>query len=444
MASTADPLTSLRRSIASDKPPFATTSSSPTEAANGTDNLAIATHLQFSEPDAQIFSLDIPTRFISSDNPVDLRSIYFAWQKKDVAIPDYIAAAQQLNEELAGKSKVQNLVFVERLDLITWLEGASEESEYIKVSDADSAARSAQVASGAAGGVSTIPSSAPGARVGKTIDPRLQEIYNGERRMGDRNSILRGIKPTASQPFLTAYLRINNFQDFSHIRKSAEIFLARSRAPPTSSRPGAAPSTTSNAPSSHSSMVSLPKKPSRRPDPIILLSPSASSLLRMSNIKSFLETGTYIPPDSALAGSSGTTANILHISRPILSIDPHRPLRFILVDTPEQFKPDYWERVVAVFTTGQTWQFKSYKWQNAPDLFKHALGIYVGWRGEDVPATVKGWGRGVVSAQVEKWNPAQGTQARWRDKEVVEGIWSRVEDSMRSKGWGKEGGPGGR
>ena len=164
----------------------------------------------------------------------------------------------------------------------------------------------------------------------------------------------------------------------------------------------------------------------------------------MSNIKSFLETGTYIPPDSALAGSSGTTANILHISRPILSIDPHRALRFILVDTPEQFKPDYWERVVAVFTTGQTWQFKSYKWQNAPDLFKHALGIYVGWRGEDVPATVKGWGRGVVSAQVEKWNPALGTQARWRDKEVVEGIWSRVEDSMRSKGWGKEGGPGGR
>lgn len=229
MALTADPLTSLRRSIASNKPPFATTSSSPTEAADGTDNLAIATHLHFSEPDAQIFSLDIPTRFISSDNPVDLRSIYFAWQKKDVAIPDYIAAAQQLNEELAGKSKVQNLVFVERLDLITWLEGASEESEYIKVSDADSAARSAQVASGAAGGVSTIPSSAAGARAGKTIDPRLQEIYNGERRMGDRNSILRGIKPTVSQPSLTAYLIVTPFRispTFVNLPRSSSLALA--------------------------------------------------------------------------------------------------------------------------------------------------------------------------------------------------------------------------
>jgi parafibromin len=83
--------------------------------------------------------------------------------------------------------------------LITWLEGASEESEYIKplASDASSAATSAQVASGAVGGIAPVTSGAAG-RQGKTIDPRLAEIYNGERRMGDRNSVLRGIKPTVS------------------------------------------------------------------------------------------------------------------------------------------------------------------------------------------------------------------------------------------------------
>lgn len=161
----------------------------------------------------------------------------------------------------------------------------------------------------------------------------------------------------------------------------------------------------------------------------------------MSNIKSFLESGTYIPPDSALAGSSGASATILHISRLLPSIDAQRALRFILVDTPEQFKPDYWGRVVAVFTTGQTWQFKGYKWQSAAELFKNILGIYVGWRGEEVPATVKGWGRGVTVAQIEKWNAHMGVQGRWRDREVVEGIWDRVEDNMRAKGWGKEGGP---
>lgn len=409
-----DPLTSLRRSIASNNPPTPTTSPDATSSESATDNLGVATHLRFTNPEPHTFPLDTPTRFISSDNPVDLRSIYFAWQQKDVNIPVYIASAQKLSDELGSTdragSKVQNLVFAERLDLITWLEGASDESEYIKGLESDSsAAKSAQVASGALGGVSTVPSSAAGARSGKQIDPRLQEIYNLERKMGDRNSILRGIKPT----------------DFSHIRKHSEQFFKDRKKPSP-----AAPLTTTTT-----SLASRDKKPGRRPDPIILLSPSASSILRMSNIKSFLEGGKYIPPDSNLAGSSAS-ANILHISRTLKSIDSLRPFRFILVDTPEQFKPDYWNRVVAVFTTGQTWQFKSYKWQNAPDLFKNALGIYVGWRGEDVPATVKGWGRGVTSAQVDKWNPQQGTSGRWRDIEITEEIWGRIEESMKNRGWG--------
>ncbi|KAL8682501.1 MAG: hypothetical protein Q9186_001448 [Xanthomendoza sp. 1 TL-2023] len=411
-----DPLLRLRQSIAAKEAPITTTSPDPSSEA--TDNLATATHLRFNDPPTS-YSLDTPTRFLSSDKPVDLRSIWFAWQKKDVAIPDYIASAQSLNEELAvkdGASKVQNLVFVERLDLITWLEGASEESEYIKGLESDaSATRSAQVASGAAGGVSTVPSGAAGTRGGRTTDPRLQEIYNGERRMGDRNSVLRGIKPT----------------DFSHVRKLAESFLSRSR--PSKSLP-TQPTLVSNP--GKPPIAQKPSHSSRRPDPIILLSPSASSLLRLSNIKSFLSDGIYTPPTT-----STTAANILHISRLLPSIDAHRPLRFILVDTPEQFKPDYWGRVVAVFTTGQMWQFKGYKWQDPRELFKETLGVYVGWRGEDVPASVKGWGRGVLSVGVEKWNPGMGggAQGRWRDREVVEGVWGRVEEWMRGKGWGKDG-----
>ena len=193
-----DPLTSLRRSIASNKPPIPSTSPDAASSESATNNLGVATHLHFTNPEPHTFSLNTPTRFISSDNSVDLRSIYFAWQQKDVNIPVYIASAQTLSDEL-GSSKVQNLVFAERLDLITWLEGASDESEYIKGLESDtSASKSAQVASGALGGVSTVPSAAAGARSGKQIDPRLQEIYNLERKMGDRNSILRGIKPTVS------------------------------------------------------------------------------------------------------------------------------------------------------------------------------------------------------------------------------------------------------
>jgi parafibromin len=187
-------------------------------------------------------------------------------------------------------------------------------------------------------------------------------------------------------------------------------------------------------------LAHIPKAPAKRLDPIILLSPSASSLLRMSNIKSFLENGVYIPADSSSSGSS-SSASILHMERVLPSIDTTRPMRFIIVDTPEQFKPEYWSRVVAVFTTGQVWQFKSYKWQQPGELFKHTLGVYVGWRGDHPPETVKGWGRGVLVAQIDKYNIGVGAASRWRDREVVEGIWKSIEDNMRSKGWRRDSGP---
>ncbi|MCJ1479430.1 accessory factor associated with RNA polymerase II [Lambiella insularis] len=416
-----DALLTLRSCILSQNPPVPTTSPEAS-ASNATENLAIATHLHFSSPTHHSFPLSGPTRFVSSGTPVDLRSIYFAWQKKDDNIPDYIASAQQLNEELSAAGgaggRVQNLVFVERLDLITWLEGASDESEYIAPLEGEAAKAAAggaaTIASGAAGGATAL--SGATARAGKTIDPRLQEIYNNERRMGDRNTVLRGVKPT----------------DFSFVRKSAEAYLGRTRARP--SAPTTTPSTasrpTASTPGIPPSLPTHPKKPSRRPDPIILLSPSASSLLRMSNIKPFLESGTYAPP------APTATSGILHISRLLPSIDPNRPLRFILVDSPEQFKPDYWERVVAVFTTGQTWQFRSYKWSNPGELFGRVQGVYVGWRGDDVPETVKGWGRGVVNLGIDKWVEGRKGEGRYRDREAVESIWSHVEGWMKGKGWG--------
>ncbi|KAG6021886.1 hypothetical protein E4U19_005385 [Claviceps sp. Clav32 group G5] len=399
-----DPLLLLRTAISSSQP-FVPSSSADTSAVHDAP-LAQATHLQFTSQDIGL-SLDAPTRFISSDRPVDLRSIYFAWLNRELAIPEYNAAATMLNDQLAAAGsagRVQNLGFIERLDLITWLEGASEESEYIKpiVGEADAAGAAATEASkpGAA-------SAAARARSGKgLLDPRLASVYDGERRMGDRNTILRGVKPT----------------DFSHVRKLAAPFIKKK----SQALPGPGPT---------SSLSLNQKAPTRRPDPIILLSPSASSLLRMTNARSFLEDGMYVPADA-----SGSTASMLHVQRLMRGIDPNRPMRFILVEGSEQFKPEYWNRVVAVFTTGQTWQFKNYKWSSPNELFKHTLGVYVGWRGDQVPDSIRNWGHKVLSTGVDRWRGGSGggglaDASRFRDKEVVEQIWKAVEMNMRNKGW---------
>ncbi|KAF2423774.1 CDC73-domain-containing protein [Tothia fuscella] len=417
-----DPLLCLRTAIATNHEPLLTSTPDPSSADDAEPNLAKATHIHFNADSGhQTFPLTTDTRFSSSasNESVSFRTVYFAWLHKDDNHPVYISAAQRLNDELqqdgSAGGRIQNLPFTERMGLISFLDGSTEDTENIRPLDAqeasEQAAGSAAIASGSAGGIAPVLS-AGGARAPGTVDPRLAEIYAGERKMADRNSILRGIKPT----------------DFSHVRKQAEIFLRNSRS-----------KTSSHAQvSNNSALVSNLKKPSgRRLEPIILLSPSASSLLRMSNIKDFLEGGFFHPADSASAGSSNT-ANILHTQRTMASIDS-KPLRFILVDTPDQFKPDYWQRVVAVFTTGQAWQFKSYKWQTAPELFAHALGIYIGWTNEALPETVKGWGRSVKVVAVDKWSPNQGEKARWRDRAIVEEIWTAIEESMRARNWGKEG-----
>ncbi|OAA48373.1 RNA polymerase II accessory factor, Cdc73 [Metarhizium rileyi] len=403
-----DPLVLLRKAISSSQSfiPSASEDRGAEECP-----LSNASHLQFTAHGIAL-AIDTPTRFISNDKPVDLRSIYFAWLNRELAIPEYNASATALNEQLAAagsEGKVQNLGFIERLDLITWLEAASEESEYIKplAGDADAAAAAAAgtAAVTKAGAVST----AAQARAGKgTMDPRLASVYDGERKMGDRNTVLRGIKPT----------------DFSHVRKLAAPFIQKKSQP-------------LSAPGAISALTLSQKGPTRRPDPIILLSPSASSLLRMSNAKSFLEDGKFVPADAG-----GSAATMLHMQRVIRAIDASRPLRFILVEGSEQFKPEYWNRVVAVFTTGQTWQFKNYKWSSPNELFKHTLGVYVGWRGEQAPESIRNWGHRVLSTGVDRWRGGDGADAsRFRDKEVVEQIWKSIETNMRNKGWRSDAAP---
>jgi parafibromin len=213
--------------------------------------------------------------------------------------------------------------------------------------------------------------------------------------------------------------------------------------PPSSSRPGGAPVKGSLAtrPAANTSKPLSSAVSSKRSDPIILLSPSASSLLRMSNIKTFLDTGLFVPPDHATL-STQTTANLLHITRTMPSLG-EKPFRFILVDSPEHFKPDYWSRVVAVFTTGQVWQFRGYKWREPQELFGHVLGVYVGEKGLPIPPEVKGWGSSVKSFAVDRWDErAHGASVeqetrmsrRWRDRETVEEVWRSIEGYMRGRG----------
>lgn len=361
-----DPLLLLRQSLTAIPPTHPTLLNDEAAA----DTLPGASHLKFFN--GTTLSLSTVTRFTRSTGPVDLRTIFRAWDSRNLSITDYISTC--------AKEGVTNLTFLERTDLLTWLEGASDTSDYIPALESEQLA--------------------PKRSSRRTVSERMEEILKGERSLGGRGSILRGVKPT----------------DFSHVRKEAYAnFISNLR------KKGERQAPSSSNPASSGTLTANPsQKKSKNRDPIIILSPSASSLINLSNIKAFLEQGSFTPPQPSFG------SNLQTLSRTSARLGK---LRFLVVDSVDRFKPDYWERVVAVFTTGQAWQFKEYKWSNPRELFQRVKGFVVTYVGDPQPSATLEWN--VDNVRVERVR-------RHTDREVVEGmVWERLERFMESKGWGR-------
>lgn len=207
-----DALNSFRIAAAAKSLPIPS-SSSETYAEPQPADLAEATHLYFAKPSPHSLPLDIITRFSRPPRdgtdekvpvPVDLRSVYLAYIWNEFAPQIYFNKVNELNERLPSGQQAQGLQFVEKLELVSWLDGAEASSDLIKpleispdVATATTEAVTGSVPVISATGTGVTQTSVNGRPV-KVIDARLQAIYNGERKMGDRNTVLRGIKPTVS------------------------------------------------------------------------------------------------------------------------------------------------------------------------------------------------------------------------------------------------------
>ncbi|PWN52710.1 CDC73-domain-containing protein [Violaceomyces palustris] len=217
---------------------------------------------------------------------------------------------------------------------------------------------------------------------------------------------------------------------FSENLESARKAASRSTA--GGGGPGGSRSSSGTNPSSSSSQPSARKV--RAQDPIIVISNSPTSLLNMFNIKQYLEEGIFVPPEEARARARGVADLVVSItSRGGTQVNPSHTgvgigKRILVVDNAEAVNrlgggsglssQDPWSRVVAVFTTGQTWQFKTYKWSEPRELFKNVMGVYVRWHNEPPNPNVRDWN--VTELQVDR-------SKRHTDKQVVSFFWRSIE-----------------
>ncbi|CEP61634.1 Cdc73p LALA0_S03e07316g [Lachancea lanzarotensis] len=323
-----------------------------------------------------ILNLNEKTEFQVDGNGVPLKVVLHCWQHRESTAADYLADCQSKN--------LLNISFLQRMDLIAWLSGDAATSDFINPQETPVAA--AKTAS---------------AITATKSDPILEEALEHEKVLLDHNSSLRGSKPT----------------NFGYLIKEAELKLVHSLKSASKRKAGDRSSGgISKADSSASGGRNVPRK-----EPIILIPSAASSIFTMANIQQFLENSKYVHPRDLPGPQSDVTTVTKKLDRFA------KPVKFLIASNTRLFtKPEYWDRVVAVFTTGHAWQFNNYQWSDPSELFQRCKGYYFYFAGDVVPKHVEQWN--VQRVELDK-------NKRFRDVEVLRYFWNTMEKELASRGF---------
>ncbi|THH08708.1 hypothetical protein EW145_g2536 [Phellinidium pouzarii] len=312
-----------------------------------------------------------------------LDAVLLAWLLRDASAAEYMKEARE--NGLLG-AFVSN---TERKGVAEWLDGKTRHYKGIVSLQSDSTTPPGtppqkDATLPAAAGQSGIPSSTAPAKRRHVVDAADAEIVKkirmNEVELSDRTSILRGTKP-------------NNFNN-------VRIMYAEKLKKLKEASKGGTVSHSTTAPKMD---MKAQARKARNMQPIIMISSSPTSLITMYNVRLFLQEATFENPTDARAraNAEGNTRpeDMIPIYRKHTHIDSsgqerETQAKYLVVDGVEalaKFGTDAWDRVVAVLTTGQAWQFKPYKWAEPKTLFHHVKGFYVSWANDPPNVKIKDW-----------------------------------------------------
>ncbi|KAK6456112.1 accessory factor associated with RNA polymerase II [Scheffersomyces xylosifermentans] len=352
-----------------------------TDSKETTDSIKEASHVQFgADPvESAVFDLDSITNFYNEEKPQTLRAVVFCWLHDKSSIVDY------KNE--CSENGIADFKFLVKTELTTWLSGNSDSCTFVKDEESNESVKPKSAVSAAPGAADSTSS-----KKHKLDDPQIERISQFERDSIDHNAALRGSKNI----------------DFGHLVSDAKRLINQLKR----SKPSG---------SSDSSQNNGPKK-----KPIIIVSPATTALLSLSNVKEFLEEGKFVEPNPGNKPAGGLVT-VNHKSDRVIPIAQ----QIMVVDNVDKFtKPEYWDNVIAIFTTGQAWQFSKYKYSKPEMLFQRYAGFYLSYQGDPTPPHIKDWN--VSEIKVDR-----GTK-RFRDKMIVKDFWAEIEKILVSKGYGAQ------
>lgn len=148
--------------------------------------------------------------------------------------------------------------------------------------------------------------------------------------------------------------------------------------------------------------------------PIIIIPAAPTSLITMYNARDILQELSFVTSQEKQASGVRRENEILiHRQK-----SDGRSVPYRVIDQPNKLQPEEWNRVVAVFVQGQTWQFKGWPIGSDPAvIFSLVKGFHLKYTSMPLDANVAKWNVRVINLD----------QRRHLDKANFQQIWDQLD-----------------
>jgi len=227
---------------------------------------------------------------------------------------------------------------------------------------------------------------------------RMTETKKSQTAVADRVSILRN--PRADYSFIVS--------DSKHSKGLYDVVVAKRKA----TEDAALKAEGSNKKKVLPAMNTVMK-------PIIIIPSAFGSIINSTNAKEMLADNCFLPLEEARAlGMERVTEQTILRKIPGSNIS----LPYKLIDNPTKLSDDDWKSVVAVFATGQAWQFKGWKWAEPRQLFANVLGVHICMDDTAVAENILQWNCKVLQINRSK---------RHSDPIAMNKFWEHVDQFVK-------------
>ncbi|POM60205.1 Parafibromin-like protein [Phytophthora palmivora] len=131
--------------------------------------------------------------------------------------------------------------------------------------------------------------------------------------------------------------------------------------------------------------------------PIIVVPAGFSDLFTMLNARDFLEDGVYVSNMQKKAERHRKQQSMM-----ITHEEDGHVYTFKIVDSVNRFRDKDWRSVVGVIVSGQSWQFKGWKWKFPLEVFKKVCGVHIYNQGSQLNPEIKQWDVKVLMIHPDK------------------------------------------